>query len=319
MGIVVNLALPFFALILLGAIAAWRFDHREAGLVWLNTFVFYFALPALVFLTVANADTGKLASLGFVAGTTLSTYLVFLTVCAIAVLIFRRSMAEAAIQASAGSYANVGYMGLPLVVAALGEDVAVAATLIFVFDNLVQFSLVPMISALDADSEDDWVAAIIRALRELGLNPLIIAAVLGAFASLFSLELVQPLQTVLEFLAKAALPCALFAIGVTMMVRPFRRYGPEFPVVIAAKMILHPLVVFLVLNLMGGIDQLWLGTAVLMAAMPTAANVYLLARKYDTYVDGASNAILITTLISLFTVTFLLYLIDRQYLRADLF
>lgn len=315
----VNLALPFFALVLLGAVAAWRFEHKEAGLVWLNTFVFYFALPALVFLTVSTAEAGHLANLSFVAGTTLSTYLVFLVVCTISVLVFRRPMAEAAIQASAGSYANVGYMGLPLVVAALGDDVAIAATLIFVFDNVVQFTLVPMISALDAESEDDWVAVVVRALRELAFNPLIIAAVLGALVSLFSLDLVEPLEKVLEFLAKAALPCALFAIGVSMIARPFRRFGPEFPVVIFAKMILHPLLVFLVLNAMGGIDQLWLGTAVLMAAMPTAANVYLLAQKYGNYVDGASNAILISTLISLFTVSLLLFLIDKQYLRADLF
>lgn len=148
---------------------------------------------------------------------------------------------------------------------------------------------------------------------------MVIAALLGAVAAAVSLELALPVRRLLDYLSRAALPCALFAIGVTVALRPLRSFGPEFPFIIFCKMILHPVLVLLVLNLMGGIEPLWIGTAVLMAAMPSAASVYVLAAKTDAYVDGASNAILVSTAVSLFTVTFLLYLVDQQLLPSGLF
>ena len=78
MIIILNLALPFFGLILAGFIAAKVFKLPEDGLAWLNILIVYFALPALIFLTVAAAPFEKLIDWPFVLATTLATYFTFI-------------------------------------------------------------------------------------------------------------------------------------------------------------------------------------------------------------------------------------------------
>lgn len=312
LSIIFNLVLPFFGLIGLGFLAGRLFSHKDRGLHWLNIFVFYFALPPLIFLTVANADPGDIGNLAFVAGTTLATYLTFLLVFAPAVLVLNASMTRGALQASAASYGNVGYLGVPLVAAAFGPDVAVAGALILVFDNILQFGLVPLITALDEENGEDWVAAIVAALRRLVLHPLMMAAFLGAVFSAFSFNLPVPLAKLVDLLAQAAGPCALFAIGVTVSLQPLRGIGREFPIILFCKIVIHPALALLILSAIGGIDPAWIGAAVLMASLPTAANVYVLATQAGTYEDGASNVVLVSTAISVVTVSVLLYLIDAN-------
>lgn len=310
MSIIVDLALPFFGLIGLGFLAGRLFAHKDRGLHWLNIFVFYFALPPFIFLTVAASDPAKITNLAFIAGTTLASYLTFLLVFVPSALFQSGGLTRAALQASAASYGNVGYLGVPLVAAAFGPEVAVAATLVMVFDTILQFGLVPMLSAFDGEADEDWVVAGVKAIRNLVLHPLMLAAFFGAVFSAFAFDLPGSLKTLAEMLARSAGPCALFAIGVTVSLRPLRGIGIEFPFVLACKILIHPTLAFIILNAIGGIDPAWVAAAVLMAALPTAANVYVLAVQAGTYEDGASNVVLVSTVISVVTVSVLLYLIN---------
>ncbi len=75
------------------------------------------------------------------------------------------------------------------------------------------------------------------------------------------------------------------------------------PFTTAVKLLLHPLLVFLLLSLFGPFQQYWIETAVLMAALPPALNVFVFARQYDTWVEQASSAVLVGTLASVVTLT----------------
>ena len=222
-------------------------------------------------------------------------------------------------QAAAASYGNIGYMGLPLTVAALGPAAAVPAALIFCFDSTLQYSLVPLLNSFGKSEKTDVGAMLLKICKRVFLHPFIIATILGVLVSAFSISLPKPVNTLLDFLSAAAAPSALFILGVTVAYQRFAGVGREFPLVVVAKTILHPLLVFVVLTLMGGFDPLWVGVAVLMASLPTAATVFVLAVQYDEYVEGSSNAILITTAISMITVTLVLIMIDRGRLPLDFF
>jgi len=130
----VTLAIPLFVFIFIGFLAGivgrrWVPTERRE-LVWLNVFVIYFAIPALIFRLIAAAPVEQLANWGFIAGTTISTYIVFVLMFVIATTIGRARIAPASLQAASASYGNVGYMGVPLAVAIFGDAGAIPATLI---------------------------------------------------------------------------------------------------------------------------------------------------------------------------------------------
>jgi malonate transporter and related proteins len=317
---VVNLALPFFGLIFAGAAAARLFHIEERTGDRLNILVLYFALPAMIYRTVASAPFEQLLNWPFILATSLSTFLVFAAAFAFAVWVLGARIHVAGLQASAASYGNVGYMGLILSVVAFGEAAAVPAILIFCFDILIQFALVPLAGAIGTTAHGATKAELGGNIaRSVLLHPFFVATAAGAASAAIDLQLPTALDSFLEMMARAAAPSALFALGITLSKRRFAGVGPEFPVIVGLKMFAHPVIVLGVLSLVGGVDPLWISVAVLMAALPTAASVYVFAEQYDAYLEGASSSILVTTLVSAVTVPALLYVIDRGLLPYDLF
>jgi predicted permease len=128
-----------------------------------------------------------------------------------------------------------------------------------------------------------------------------------------------PVDRLMETLARAAAPCALFAMGVTLALRPLKRVPREMAPLAAVKLVLHPLTAWIVLSWIGNFDPAWVWSAVLLASLPTATNVFVIAQQYQVWVERASASILVTTVLSVLSVTGLLYLIKGGYLAADLF
>ena len=125
MATIVGVALPFFAVLLCGMLAARLRLLDDAGLIGLNAFVFWFALPALLFQKVATTAFERLTDWTLYVGYEGSCLLLYFVVLAAVRWLARRSLREAAICAFAASWGNVGYMGVPLLIAAYGEASAV--------------------------------------------------------------------------------------------------------------------------------------------------------------------------------------------------
>jgi len=122
----------------------------------------------------------------------------------------------------------------------------------------------------------------------------------------------------MQFLQNAAAPCALFALGVTLASRPMQRLAREVPFTICIKLIVHPAAVLLLLSLLGPFDPTWIYTAVLMAALPPALNVFIMARQYDTWVAQASGSVLFGTFVSVATLTTVMWLVQHGGLTQAL-
>ena len=108
-------------------------------------------------------------------------------------------------------------------------------------------------------------------------------------------------------------------MGVTLALRPLKRIPAEISYIVPAKLILHPIVVFLALTAVGGFEPVWIQAAVLLASLPTATNVFVIAQQYQLWQERASATVLVTTVISVATVSGLLYLLKSGALPADLF
>jgi malonate transporter and related proteins len=316
---VLSLAMPFFGLIFLGYIGGKIVRAPQEGLVWLNTFILYFALPALFFRLISRTPFQELAQWSFVLTTTFTTYCVFTIAFVIGYLVSRGDVRVAGIQAALGSYSNIGYMGPGITIAALGPAATVPTALIFCFDSILIFTLVPLMMALGRHDHVSMLAMAGGIARRILLHPFILATAAGVVAAYLEFRPPVVIDSILEHLAAAAAPCALFALGVMVALRPVKRVAWELPFLMLLKLVVHPALVLVALSLMGTFDPVWVYTAVLMAALPPALNVFILAQQNEVYVERASSGILIGTVISVVTLTAALYLVANGLLPTDLF
>jgi malonate transporter len=316
---VATLAMPFFGLIFLGFACGKLMKYPEAGLQWMNFFIVYVALPALFFKLIAAAPFEQLANWPYVMGTTLSTYVAFTLAFVLGLVVTGGRIREATIQGVVGSYANIGYMGPGLTIAALGQGAIVPTALIFVFDNILLFTLVPFLMAIGGTQKMRIGETVWYVVKRVVTHPFNIATAVAVAAAYVRFEPPGPIDAMLVFLKNAAAPCALFTMGVTVALRPLRSVPFEMPGLLAIKLIVHPLIVWVVLSWIGDFGREWVFTAVLMAALPPALNVFVIANQYQTYVERASTAILLGTLVSVGTVTALLVLMVADKIPYDLF
>jgi predicted permease len=220
------------------------------------------------------------------------------------------SLRKAAMAGLAGAYGNIGYMGPGLALAVLGAKAAAPTALIFCCDSIFLFTIVPLLIALtDCEHETLWHSLGV-VVRQIVLNPLIMSACAGALAAALHLHPPVAIDNTLLFLQNAAAPVALFVLGVTVALRPFGRVPWEVPGVIAIKLLIHPLVVFGLMLLLGPFAQPWGSTAVLMASLPPALNVFVIARQNESWIEPASVAVLIGTFASVITLTSVMWVIQ---------
>ncbi len=314
-----NNIVPFFGLIILGFIGGKIFRHEENSLLWLNRFIIYAALPPLIFQIIRKAPPEGLLNLPFFMGTTISTFIIFALTALTMRLVYQASLTKMGIQGAAASYGNIGYIGLPLCLGIFGKDAAIPAILVFCFDNTLQFVLVPLFNALDNEGPVKVRELVKKIFLKVFLHPFLLATMAGILFLSGDIPMPVPLDKLLTMLERAAGPCALFALGVTVAQQPALRFKMEFSIIILAKVIIHPILTFLILSYIGGFDKTWMGVAVLMAALPTASNVFVMASDYKTYVDGTSNSILISTVISFVTISALLLLFQQDLIPLNLF
>jgi len=299
---------PFFALVLAGYVAARRGMLPLEAIPGLNAFVLFFALPCMLYRFGSSTPVAQLldAALFF-------TYLA----CALVMVAFvvavsmnrRIGWNDAAFGALVAAFPNTGFMGVPLLVALLGPAAAGPAILTILTDMVITTSLCVALSRLDSADEHGFAHAGADALRSVLRNPLPWAIVLGALASWVQLSLPAPVQQTVGLLADAASPVALFTIGAVlarsqMRVSPDRPPIPlrDFVPVAVIKLVLHPLLVLLVGSaaIQAGVplDRFGLTVLVLVAALPSASNVSMLAEKFGADNGRIARIILVSTAVA---------------------
>ncbi|WP_424631357.1 AEC family transporter [Bradyrhizobium sp. SYSU BS000235] len=306
---ILNLALPYFGLIFIGYACGKYKRLPEAGLAWMNFFLLYVSLPALFFRILAKTPFEELNNPPFVIATTLATASAFFLSMFGARLFGRLSLRESAMAGLGGGYGNIGYMGPGLALSMLGAQAAVPVALVFCFDTIFLFSIVPLLMVLTDGKRRPLLPTIGLIAKHILLHPLIVASYCGALVAAFHLHPPVAIDGMLQFLQSSAAPVALFALGVTVALRPFYRVPWEVPGIVLVKLIVHPLIVSGLLILLGPFPPQWAAAALLLASLPPALNVFVIARQYDTWIEQASAAVLVGTFVSVVTLTTVMWLI----------
>lgn len=268
----------------------------------LNKFVVWLCLPALLFRATATAHWQQIWHPRFVLSYTLATLAVY--VLTLALRCRRpRGFADAAIDGLSAAYANTDYVGIPLCVLVLGPHgllPALIATLIVV---CVLFAIAVVCVEIGLQGGQAPAVTIARVLAGLLRNPLVMAPLLGAAWAASGWAVPQPLDKFLRLLGSATTPCALVSLGAFLAARPVWRLVPGASTLAAFKLVLHPLLTWLLATRVFGLPPPWAEAALLLSALPTGTGPYMLAGLYEREAAVVSATILCSTVGSLLTLT----------------
>jgi malonate transporter len=264
----------------------------------LSQAAFYVLLPALVFTSTYDEDLQRLLSLELVAG----LVAVLGLLAALSWTVNRGGDTDARSVAIVQSYhGNMGYFGVPVVAATLGSSAAATASVILGLGALVQIPLTILVLVTLNDAD----AALADELRSVATNPVLVTLVVSLGFATLGLGIPSAAATGLDWLATLSLPVALLAVGGALELDshdvPLTRTGT----VVALKVLVMPLVAYLVFTGLG-VDTLTRNAGVVMFGAPTAVSTYVYATELGGDPELASVNVFATTLAAIVSLFFVL-------------
>jgi predicted permease len=302
-----QIVLPIFAIIAFGAAAAALGLLNDRAADGLSEFVFVIAIPVLLFRTLATAPLPEAQPWGYWTAYFSALALVWWIAATLATRVFGMSGQEVPILGFATVQSNTVFVGIPLVLRSFGEAGAVPMFLLIA----IHLPLAMTAATLMVERSDGGTAGKLPGMaRKMLLHPIIVGILAGTAYRLTGLPLPSFAGSTMKLIADAALPTALFALGMTL-----RRYGLDAPVrilgvVAALKLLVQPAIVYLLAFHVLPMPPVWAAVAVLFAACPCGVNAYLLATRYKAGVALTSSALAATTALAVGTTTFWVWLVS---------
>lgn len=301
--------LPVFGVIGLGFLASWsRYLPATIG-EGLGDFVFMVAIPVLLFRTLATAEFPDLSPwplwISYFGGLTVTWLISDLMIRKL----FNRDAKAGVIAGLSAGFSNAVLLGIPLVFTAFGEAGAVPLLLI-VAAQLPVVMMVTMVLIEWAERRDGTVSqplSISRTARSIAFNlvknPLIIGIVVGSLWRVTGIGYAGPLEAVGDQIAAAAVPCALFALGMSLTKYGVRGHILPAVLITALKLIVMPALVWVLAAYVFTLPPLWVTVITLVAACPTGVNAWLIANRFGTGHAISANSITLTSAASVFTLS----------------
>jgi malonate transporter and related proteins len=303
---VLGAVLPVFGLVACGYLAGRFRLVTQASSAALNQFVYAFALPAMLFVAVYRGSLDEIlgsgAFLAAVIGATLGTAVVgFL----LSYYVAGGPPAESTLRGLNASFANTGYLGIPLVTVAYGESAALPAALATVATNIVSFALAIVCIEMFVNPRRGGVR---RALSGVARSPLIWPIALAILLLALEIKIPVPVERFASLLAAAAGPCALFAIGLFVSRLSLLEGVATSWQSVSLKLLLHPLLMALLVFLVLPVDPFWAKIAVVCASLPLGATAFVLAQRYKLLEAETSSGAVFSTAASVLTVSLVMAL-----------
>jgi malonate transporter and related proteins len=289
-----SLCLPIFAVIGLGWVAVRRGMVAPTVTDAVGVFAFNVALPAMLLRLMAAQKLSESFEPRFFAGYLAACLVVFFATMGGAMLLAGRRRGQAAAIGAGAAMGNVGYLGPPLLLPMIGERGAGPVAMAIMSEVAIVIALGSVLMAPMGER-----GVLLRVLRSLVFNPVLLSISGGAVLGALGVPLPGPIERFLAFLGAAAGPTALFALGGTLgRLSLDRRLALAAGAATAGKLLVYPLLAWLFLGPLLGLAAFWVQAGVLLAAMPTATNAFVLAQRFHTGAEEVSAVVLISTVIA---------------------
>jgi predicted permease len=303
---VLDIVLPVFGLVLLGYLFARTPLLSEAGIKGLTNFVFFVAIPVMLFRSVSTLKIPDSVDPLLPVAYFTAALAVYAVAFALGRGAFRLGGDDAAVFAMGSTYSNQVMLGIPLVFLALGEEGLIAILFIIAVHALVLITLSTLIIEIARGRGDTWRRSFLTAIRALIRNPVIMGLIAGLLWGATGLELPKSVERLADMLKAAAPAAALFAVGASLA--GFRLVGDpaQSAAIIVLKLLALPAAAWATAVYIFDLSPLNVAVATLAAAMPTGVNAFLLASVYDTYRERSATAVVVSTALSVITVGLLI-------------
>jgi malonate transporter and related proteins len=317
---IINVVLPIFAIIGIGYIAGATGIVPKDGVKTLNNFVFYIALPALLFQSTATAPIEQLMNWEFIAINLGGILASFLVAFVLSRVVFKRPIQSSTLYGMNASYGTTGYMGIPLVIAAFGSEAALPAALATLIHNIPIIALVLIVceSLLVVENEEKrgLVSTFSMIIKPVLTSPLTISVIMGIVVAVTGIPLPTAILTLSELLASASGATALFAIGLGLVGQLALTKGEEFNItevgfIVGLKLLFQPLITFILMMFVFDVEPLWAIISLIMSALPVGAGVFVFAQKYEKMTSQTLTAILISIFISVITLSLIFIFVHQ--------
>jgi predicted permease len=308
---ILTTVLPVFGMIILGyGFTRARIFDAAAGR-GITLFVFNVAIPALLFKTVATMGPQQGAPwelwIAFFGGLAITWVAAALASRVVPSL----DVSGGAAASMASGFGNLALLGTPLALSHFGQQVAIPLGMILSIHAPILWFTAMLHRALFQGGGSFSVSRTAKDLfRNLATNAIVLSLLAGTIWRLTGLGLHPVAGTMLDMLADASVPTALFALGVSLAGYSLRGSWSGMFTIIALKMMLMPVLVFGLVHYVVSIPPLWAQVAVLFAAMPTGANAFVFAQRNEEAVAAVSGAITLGTALAAISAAILLYLMD---------
>jgi len=299
-----DVILPVFLVIGFGYGAARVGLFGEAAVEGVMRFAQNFAVPCLLFQSIARLDLAAEYDTGLLVSFYAGAFVAFALGVAGARLIFRRSAADCVAIGFCCLFSNTLLLGLPIMERAYGPAsltgnfaiISVHAPLLY------SFGILAMEIARSGGAGLARGAVLRRTLSGIAMNPLVIGITLGLAVNLAGDPLPEAVWSAVGMMARAALPAALFGLGGVLT-----RYRPEgdmraITMVTLLSLIVHPAVAYGLGHWVFGLGTAQIRSVVVTAAMAPGVNAYLFANMYGAARRVAASSVLIATGASVLTV-----------------
>lgn len=266
----------------------------------LQPVIYYVTNPALMIVLVAEADLGAILGV-FTPIALLTAALTGGGYALLSRFVLRRSASQTAGGAMASSYVNAGNIGVPIAIYAVGSTDPVVAVLLAQLLVIAPIYLTVFAWSGGAAGGRDG-APIGRTVVRTVLNPVTVATAVGALLALSSLQLPTLLWTPIDMLGRASIPLLLLMFGMSLIGgAPLgdREMRSDVLLATALKLAAMPAIAWAVARYGFGVEGIDLFGVVVMAALPTAQNVFLFAGQFSLRTSLVRDVLLLSSLLSL--------------------
>jgi predicted permease len=307
MSILLEVIGPVFGVMALGALAVKLRVLNDEGVKGLVLFVFNFAIPILLFRSLAQATLPPDVEWAFLLSYFGGALIVFFSGIALGRFAFKRTLADQAIFGMGACFSNTVLIGIPILFTAYGPEATLPTLLIIAFHGPILMSLTTGLIQVGKGDEVTLGGQAKTVSLELVKNPIIVGILLGLFMNLGGWAIPAPVDGVAGLLGGAAVPTALFSLGASLAAYPITGDVPPALFLSGLKLLVHPLLVWVLAVPVFGLEGIWVPVAVTMAAMPSGINVYLFGARYDSAPGVAARTVFLTNVFSLVTLSTVLY------------
>ena len=303
MGVLIGIVGPVFALIGMGALAMRLKLLELVALKGMTDFVFYAAMPSLLFLSIGGAPPLRLADVA--ASFLLGALLLFAVAVLLGKYVLRIGLAGSGVFALNCVFGNTVMLGIPIVDAGYGREGVANLLAVVAFHSAFLLPLATILIEADTGTGRGPLGILRASLPGIVRNPVIVTMVLALSWRLTGLGIPGGVQRFLGLLGAAGPPLALFCLGASLPKPTGWHDLREVLLGGLLKLFLMPALVAAI-AFAAGIEGIAFKVVVLASAMPTGANAFLLARRFATMAEASASTVVASTAVSIVTLATLL-------------